>query len=121
MEKSKVINVGIGFATGRKSFQKVLKTYAYSWRECGLAGQENVKLHLLVAYDLQYFNTRARDYKNIKKDVRDILDETFFIGTTVMLKEINELCDNLVLTKEEQSLFFPKGMREKETPFCIMP
>lgn len=30
MTTDKKIRVGIGFATGRKSFQKVLKTYVYN-------------------------------------------------------------------------------------------
>jgi len=43
------VQVGIGFATGRKSFRKVLKTYIYNWRESGLTEQEGVRLNLLVA------------------------------------------------------------------------
>jgi hypothetical protein len=29
------IKLGIGFATGRKSFKKVLSSYIYSWNESG--------------------------------------------------------------------------------------
>ena len=44
---------GVGFATGRKRFQKVLKTYVYNWKESGLTELENVELSLFVAYDLK--------------------------------------------------------------------
>jgi hypothetical protein len=46
------IRVGIGFATGRKNFLKVLKTYIYNWKESGLTGIDRVRLHLFIAYDL---------------------------------------------------------------------
>ena len=42
MEKVKKINVGIGFATGRKSFQKILKTNVYNWEESGLTEKEKI-------------------------------------------------------------------------------
>ncbi len=35
-------NVGIGFVTGRRSFQKVLKTNIYNWRESGMTREERV-------------------------------------------------------------------------------
>ena len=61
MKDNKQIKVGIGFATGRKNFQKVLKTYVYNWRECGLTDIDNVSLNLFVAYDLKYSNTVNAD------------------------------------------------------------
>jgi hypothetical protein len=36
--KQKVINIGIGFVTGRLLFQNVLKTYINNWLEHGLIG-----------------------------------------------------------------------------------
>lgn len=55
--KQKVINIGIGFVTGRLLFQNVLKTYINNWLEHGLIDNKNVRIHVLVSYDLHYKNT----------------------------------------------------------------
>lgn len=57
--------MGIGFATGRKSFKKVLKTYLLNWKEADLTENEKISLNLFVAYDLKYANTKSTDYTNI--------------------------------------------------------
>ncbi|KUO68406.1 MAG: hypothetical protein APF77_12540 [Clostridia bacterium BRH_c25] len=113
MEKSKNIKVGIGFATGRKSFQKVLKTYVYNWRESGLTGKENVSLNLLVAYDLKYSNTKSTDYTNVSKEVLDLIDETYFIGSTAIKQEIDYLMRENVINDAEAKLFFGSGYAAK--------
>lgn len=107
------IKVGIGFATGRKSFQKVLKTYVYNWRESGLTGKEKVSLNLLVAYDLKYSDTLSTDYTNVGKKVLDLVDETYFIGSTTIQKEIDYLKSNNVINEEEAQLFFKGGYAAK--------
>ena len=66
------IKVGIGFATGRKSFQKVLRTYIYNLLESGLVDNKKISINLFVAYDLKYHRTSS----------------------------ISELTDNLLLRKE---------------------
>lgn len=113
MENNKNIKVGIGFATGRKSFQKVLKTYVYNWRECGLTGKENVSLNLLVAYDLKYSDTKSTDYTNVSKKILDLVDETYFIGNTAIQQEIDYLKSNNVICEEEAQLFFRGGYAAK--------
>jgi len=113
VEKSKNIKVGIGFATGRKSFQKVLKTYVYNWRESGLTGKENVSLNLLVAYDLKYSNTKSTDYTNVSKEVLDLIDETYFIGSTAIKQEIDYLMRENVINDAEAKLFFGSGYAAK--------
>jgi hypothetical protein len=52
LKKSEGIKVGIGIATGMKSFQQVLKTNVHSWSESGLLENEMVSLNLFIAYDL---------------------------------------------------------------------
>src|SRR5665647_3862165 len=52
LERSKKIKIGIGFATGRKGFQQVLKTCIYNWNESGLVENEMYSLNLFIAYDL---------------------------------------------------------------------
>ncbi len=113
MENSKIISVGIGFATGRKNFQKVLKTYVYNWRECGLTDNENVHLNLFVAYDLKYSNTKRADYTNISKEVLNLVDGTYFIGKNVIQKEIDYLISENVINQDEARLFFGSGYAAK--------
>ncbi len=57
MKDNKIINVAIGFVTGRLLFQNVLKTYINNWLEHGLITNKNVRIHILVSYDLRYKNT----------------------------------------------------------------
>lgn len=113
MGQTKKIRVGIGFATGRKSFQKVLKTYVYNWRECGLTNTENVSLSLFVAYDLKYSNTKITDYTRVGADVLQYIDETYFIGNSSMQKEINTLIESGVVTSKEARLVFGSGYAAK--------
>ncbi|MFA6613968.1 MAG: hypothetical protein WCS83_04205 [Endomicrobiia bacterium] len=113
MKKTKEINVGIGFATGRKNFQKILKTYVYNWRESGLTADINVKLNLFVAYDLKYSNTLSTDYTNIGKKVLDLVDDTHFIGKNEIQKEIESLINENIINQEEADLFFGNGYAAK--------
>lgn len=113
MGKDKIIKVGIGFATGRKSFQKVLKTNVYNWRESGLTEKDNVGLNILVAYDLKYKNTKPTDYTNVSKEVLDLIDDTYFIGGAAIKKEIDYLTGENVISEEEAKLFFGSGYAAK--------
>ena len=106
MEKNKKINLGIGFATGRKNFRKVLKTNVYNWEESDLTEKENVHLNLIVAYDLKYSNTKSTDYTNISKGVLNLVDNTYFIGNNTIQKEIDYLINENVITRNEAWLFF---------------
>ena len=113
MERGKKIRVGIGFATGRRSFQKVLKTYVYNWRESGLTETENVHLDIFVAYDLKYSNTKSTDYTNISKEVLDLIDDVYFIGKTAVKKESDYLMSENVINEKEAKLFFGSGYAAK--------
>ena len=114
MHTSKKIKVGVGFATGRKRFQKVLKTYVYNWRESGLTELENVELSLFVAYDLKYYDTQPSDYTNIRSSVRELINQTFFIGEAAIRHEADELVRNGALTADEaKQLFGGEGYATK--------
>lgn len=113
MEKDEKINLGIGFATGRKNFRKVLKTNVYNWEESSLAEKENVNLNLIVAYDLKYSNTKSTDYTNISKGVLNLVDNTYFIGNADIQKEIDYLINEDVITRKEARLFFENGYAGK--------
>jgi len=110
---TKTIKMGIGFATGRKSFQRVLKTYVYNWKECGLTEKDNISLNLLVAYDLRYSNTKRKDYTNVHMDILDLIDDTYFIGMSSIENEINHLTEKDVITQQEAKLFFSNGYAGK--------
>ena len=107
------INVGIGFATGRKTFRNVLKTSVYNWKESGVTEIDNVRLNLIVAYDLKYSNTKATDYTNVSQDILDILDSTSFINRDVIKKETEYLLKAGVITEQEAKLFFGSGYAAK--------
>ena len=111
--KKKNIKVGIGFATGRKSFQTVLKTNIYNWRECGLTDKESTTLNLFIAYDLHYSNTRESDYTLINEKLVNLIDDTCFIGSGLLKREMEELLAAGVLNKAEARLFFTSGYAAK--------
>jgi hypothetical protein len=113
MNTGKEIRVGIGFATGRRNFRQVLKTYAFNWKESGLTEEANVSLSLLVAYDLKYSNTKPFHYTNIKKEVLDLLSDVYFIGSTEIKDEINRLLEKKIIDEAEAKLFFGTGYAAK--------
>lgn len=113
MDNDKKINVGIGFATGRKSFQRILKTNIYNWRESGLVEEQRVRLNLLVAYDLKYSNTEASDYTNVSKPLLELIDDTYFIGKKATQSEIDYLMREDVINEAEARLIFGSGYAAK--------
>ncbi|NTU89855.1 MAG: hypothetical protein HGA54_08170 [Actinobacteria bacterium] len=103
------IKVGIGFVTGRKSFQKVLKTHIFHWEESEVPGKENISLCLLVAYDLKYSNTKSTDYTNVSKEVLTLIDETYFIDGAAIRQEISHLETEGVIDEAQAKLLFGNG------------
>jgi len=103
------IKVGVGFATGRKHFQRILRSYVYNWKESGLLDDKNISINLFVAYDLKYKDTQRSDYTTIKSDITSLIDKKLFIG----VNEINEakhfLSENGIATEEDSSLVFGRG------------
>ncbi|WP_027398395.1 hypothetical protein [Anaerovorax odorimutans] len=113
MQQNNEINVGIGFATGRKNFQRVLKTNIYNWHESGLTGEKNIKLNLLVAYDLNYSNTKSTDYTNVNNKLLELIDNTYFIGKNEIQNELNYLIQEKVIDEIEGRLIFGSGYAAK--------
>lgn len=109
MDNGNPINVGIGFATGRENFLKVLKTYIESWQESGLTQLENVRLHVFIAYDLTYNNTIPTDFTRISPDIRKRVWKIHFIDTKYIRDEIHVLVHANILDKREADLFFISG------------
>jgi len=113
LQQDKGINVGIGFATGRKSFQRILKTNIYNWRESGLTKEKNIRLNLLAAYDLEYSKTKATDYTNVSKQLLDLIDDTYFIGKMTIQAEIDYLIKENVINEAQARLVFESGYAAK--------
>jgi hypothetical protein len=113
LKAEKEIKIGIGFATGRKSFQKVLRTYVHNWKESGLVEDERISLNLFIAYDLDYHKTKITDYTNIHPELREQIDSSKFIGSDAIKDEIDSLIRNNVLKLDEARLIFGRGYAAK--------
>ena len=109
MRQKKTVNLAIGFATGRKSFQKVLRTYILNWKESGLIENENVRLHLFIAYDLKYSKTEPSDYTGVSRELLSLVDGAVFIGQDTITREITELSSNKILSANRAEQFFRGG------------
>lgn len=110
-----IIKLGIGFATGRKSFGKVLNSYLYSWNESGIRDkmQKKVVLSLFVAYDLDYSNTKSTDFTNLNQEVVDTFDEIVFLGAKHMQKKVGKMVEEEHLSEKEAKLLFGTGYAGK--------
>ncbi len=113
MQEGKNIRVGIGFATGRKSFKKVLKTYIYNWKEYHPEDAKKVEINLLVAYDLKYSNTKSTDYTSLSPTLLQYIDNTFFIGSEFINREVKFLINNNIINQKEAKWFFGSGYAAK--------
>jgi len=109
MTNDKKIQVGIGFATGRKNFKRVLNTYIYNWKESGLVETEKVMLNLFIAYDLKYNKTKSADYTSIGNKLTDMVDDLHFLDSEYITNEINQLIGDNVINETEAALFFSSG------------
>ncbi len=110
---NKCVKVGIGFATGRKSFQRVLKTYIQNWNDSGLLDNDRISLNVLVSYDLSYQKTRATDFTNVPAYLSGQIDDILFISSSMIRNEIEKLTDRQILTPAEARLIFGKGYASK--------
>jgi hypothetical protein len=113
MQEDNNIKVGIGFATGRKSFQKVLRTYIHTWKESGLVENKRISLNLFVAYDLIYNKTKSKDYTNIHPELVKQIDSSKFIGSNDRKEEIDYLVRENVININEERLIFGRGYAGK--------
>ena len=113
MHKVKNIKVGIGFATGRKSFQKALRTNIHNWKESGFVDNEAISLNLFVAYDLKYNKTKVTDYTNVPTELAVQLDSSTFIGSVLIREEIGFLAREMVIDQNEANKIFGTGYAAK--------
>lgn len=114
MQENKV-KIGIGFATGRKSFRKVLNAYIYSWNEMKARSnlEGKVSLNLFVAYDINYSDAQSTDFTNLSQEIVDLFDEIEFLGAKNMQKKFAQLIDNEIMTEKEIKQIFRSGYAGK--------
>ena len=103
------IHVGIGFATGRTSFQNVLRSYIFHLRESRFLESAGVALSLFVAFDPTYMNTARADYENIESSVRQVFHTIRIIGPDDMEASKRALGDSGVIDGREMPHCFGNG------------
>ena len=106
-------NIGIAFVTGRKNFQNVLRTYVNNWLEHGLTDNKNIRLHLFVVYDINYFKTRPSDYRIISPELLEMVESINFYGRKALEEERQELIDHKIIDESEGDLLFGEGYAKK--------
>lgn len=110
----KIINIGIGFVTGRLLFQNILKTYINNWLEHGIIENKNVRIHVFVSYDLRYKNTNTNDYKKVPKELQDLVDSIHFYGVNEVSNEMKILTEtDNTINKNDCLLLFGEGYAKK--------
>ena len=111
----KTIQLGIGFATGRMSFKKVLNAYIKNWQEAKkkLPADYKISLNLFVAYDTDYLKTQSTDYTNLSQDIVDQFDQIVFLGAKNALRSIERLEEYSKLDKKELRSIFAAGYAGK--------
>lgn len=107
------LNVGIAFVTGRKHFQNVLRTYINNWLEHGLIIDKKVRLHLFVVYDVNYFKTSPRDYKNIPPELSELVESINFYGRDALNDERKMLTEQGLIDDVGGDLLFGEGYAKK--------
>ena len=103
--------LGIGFATGRKSFRKVLKAYVYSWKQALKRNEDlrRIGLTLFVAYDLDYSHTQSTDFTNLPQDIVDVFENIVFLGTKHAQRSVLHLIDDGTITQRDAKMLFGTG------------
>ncbi|MEA4813748.1 MAG: hypothetical protein VB112_02405, partial [Oscillospiraceae bacterium] len=109
------IRMGIGFATGRRNFRKVLSAYIHTWKATknDLPAGVEVKLHLFVAYDVEYHNTMSTDYTNLPQEIVDAFESITFVGAKNALRSIEKLRNSSDYTQAELTSVFGAGYAGK--------
>lgn len=111
----KEIRLGIGFATGRKNFPKVLSAYIKAWNVSKNSIPKDVKvtLNLFVSYDLKYHNTQSTDYTNLSQEIVDAFDSITFLGAKDVFRSLEMLQKRGKLTRDELKSVFGSGYAGK--------
>lgn len=117
----KKIDFGIGLATGRRSFKKVLNAYIATWNETKKELPQDIDVHLslFVSYDLNYQNTQSTDFTNLKQDIVDAFDDIIFIGPKNTARKLAELEQRDSLSPEALKRVFGSGYAGKRNAILL--
>lgn len=109
------IRLGIGFATGRRNFRKVLASYIKTWdaTKQKFPKDTKVSLSLFVSYDLDYHQTKSTDYTNLNQETVDAFDNIVFLGVKNALRSIERLKKNGEFAPSELKIIFGAGYAGK--------
>lgn len=111
----RTVKFGIGFATGRQSFKKVLLSYINIWKETqrDLLGDADVRLSLFVFYDVEYQNAQSTDFTNLSQEIVDVFDQIVFIGAKNSSLPLSRMTEQGVLSTAEWKAVFGSGYAGK--------
>lgn len=109
------VKLGIGFATGRKNFRKVLNAYIQTWLDAKKKLPEGleVSLNLFVAYDTDYLKTQSTDYTNLSQDIVDQFDRIVFLGAKNTQRSVEQFEETNQFSKTELRSVFGSGYAGK--------
>ena len=119
-QSAKKIHLGIGFATGRKSFSTVLNAYASNWNfSMKNEHMPDVELSLFVAYDTEYNHTQTTDYTNLPQDIVDLFEDITFSGIKDSKKRTERYCREYGLSEHDCSFLFDNGYAGKRNRILL--
>ena len=112
---NQTINLGIGLATGRRSFKKVLLSYISIWKETKkeLPIGIDVKLSLFVSYDVNYKKTSSKDFTNLSQEIVDAFDRIVFMGEKNASSSISGLAAQDAFSPDALNSVFGSGYAGK--------
>lgn len=107
--------IGIGFATGRRNFKKVLLSHLRTWEASkkDFSGEERVSLHLFVAYDVDYRDTKSTDYTNLPQEIVDVFESITFVGEKNTLRSLEQIRESGKYPSEDIEALFGSGYAGK--------
>ena len=104
------LKVGLGFATGRKSFQNVFALICISPRRIGLCrSRGQVSLTLLVAFDPAYSGASRADYEDMEPRVKRWFDDMAFFSPEDVRRAAQALVKRGVAPAAQERLLFGNG------------
>lgn len=112
---NQTVKFGIGFATGRQSFKKVLLSYINIWKETlkDLPRDQDVRLSLFVSYDVDYQNTQSTDFTNLSQEIVDAFDQIVFIGAKNSSQSFSKMKEQGFFSADELKAVFGSGYAGK--------
>lgn len=103
-----VINLGIGFVTGRPNVCKIINSYYKNMLEQINLSGKNIELTIYVLYDLSYQYTKRTDFYNIIPDVYKNIKINYITPEDIE-EEKKKVISRYCFSKKEVELIFGHG------------